>query len=94
MAGGGNYPIMSEGDWERAPWNQRDSIYKVCVECGGDGGIYYNEDGDMLSKVDYERLSDEDKSIWELEKCEKCDGRGEIEVEETEFELDWDDFYQ
>lgn len=90
MAGGGNYPIMTDTDWNRAPFNQPDPEYQTCDECNGDGGVWYNEDGDVISKADYERMSDEDKALWTFEKCERCEGKGKIEVEP--YEPDWDDY--
>lgn len=74
---------VSGNDWDdpNAPWRQEEPKYEVCPECGGDGGVFYNEAGDILSSVDYNKLSDEDKKLWEMDKCLRCDGSGEIEVE-------------
>lgn len=90
MAGGGYYPIMTDTEWRNAPWNQPDPVYDTCPDCNGTGGDYYNEDGDVISQADYERLSDEDKALWTLDKCERCDGCGTIEVEP--YGRDWDDY--
>lgn len=78
MAGGGNYPIMMDIEWAAAPWNEVEPKYETCPECNGDRGVYYNEDGEELSSVDYERLSDEDKALWIFDKCERCDGTGYV----------------
>lgn len=53
MAGGGNYPVMSDWEWAQAPWNEPDVIDCpycegtgfisediVCTECNGTGEIY------------------------------------------------------
>ena len=84
---------VSGNDWwgnPQAPWNQPDAVYENCPDCNGTGGDYYNEDGDVITKADYERLSDEDKVLWTLDKCERCDGCGTIEVES--YEPDYDDY--
>lgn len=84
---------VSGNDWwgnPQAPWNQPDAIYENCPDCNGTGGDYYNEDGDKISKADYERLSDEDKALWTFDKCERCEGLGTIEVEP--YEPDYDDY--
>ena len=81
MAGGGYYPTMSDIEWANAPWNELEPLYETCIHCCGDGGIYYNDEGDELSVVDYNRLSDEDKAQWTFDECEHCDGVGTIIVE-------------
>jgi hypothetical protein len=84
---------VSGNDWwgnPQAPWNQLDAVYENCPDCNGTGGDYYNEDGDVITKADYERLSDEDKVLWTLDKCERCDGCGTIKVES--YEPDYDDY--
>lgn len=91
MAGGGYYPTMTDIEWRNAPWNQPDAVYENCPDCNGTGGDYYNEEnGDVITKADYERLSDEDKALWTLDKCEQCDGLGTIEVEP--YGSDWDNY--
>lgn len=87
----GTQPFVSGNDWAedpRAPWNQEEPLYETCPYCAGDGGVYYNENGDILEVVDYERLSEEDKSLWEFEKCEHCDGIGTIITEAPEPDYD------
>ena len=83
---------VSGNDWNdaNAPWNQRARVFHTCPECDGDGGIYYNNDGEELSKVDYDRLSDEDKALWNFDKCMRCDGTGEIEVAPEDYDYDYD----
>lgn len=93
MYGGGYYPLMDSIDWERAPWNQSDDEYETCPDCNGDGGIYFNEDGDEISKAEYEQLSDEEKELWEFEKCSTCDGSGEV-IKEADDEPDLDAIYE
>lgn len=79
-------------DWPNAPWNQSDIAYSICSECNGDGGVYYNDDGDELSVADYQRLSEEDQAMCIFEKCPRCDGEGvvecDIELYEPEFEYE------
>lgn len=85
---------VSGNDYDdpRAPWNQSDIEYSICTECNGDGGVYYNEDGDELSVADYQRLSEEDQAMCIFEKCPHCDGDGviecDIELYEPEFEYE------
>lgn len=84
---------VSSNDWwgnPQAPWNQPDAEYDTCPDCNGTGGDYYNDDGDVISVADWERLSDEDKALWTFNKCERCDGLGTIEVEP--YEPDYDDY--
>lgn len=89
----GRFREVSGNDWwgnPNAPWNTPDAVYENCPECNGTGGDYYNENGDVISVADWERLSDEDKALWTFDKCERCDGLGTIEVEP--YERDWDDY--
>lgn len=85
-------PFISGNDWDdpRAPWNQVEPLYETCPHCNGDGGIYYNDNGDELNVADYDRLSDEDKSTWQFDACEHCDGTGTI-ISEREIP-DYDDY--
>ena len=89
----GSCQDVSGNDWwddPRAPWNESDAQYENCPDCNGDGGDYYNDDGDVISVADWERLSDEDKTLWTFEKCERCEGLGTIEIEP--YEPDYDDY--
>jgi hypothetical protein len=89
----GSCQDVSGNDWwgnSNAPWNTPDAVFENCPECNGTGGDYYNEDGDVISVADWERLSDEDKALWTFDKCERCDGLGTIEVEP--YEPDYDDY--
>lgn len=89
----GSCQNISGNDWwgnPQAPWNQPDARYENCPDCNGTGGDYYNEDGDVISVADWERLSDEDKALWTFDKCERCEGLGTIEVEP--YEPDYDDY--
>ena len=81
---------VSGNDWNDpyAPWNDTEPLYETCPYCSGDGGIYYNDNGDELSVVDYERLSEEDREIWTFDKCEYCDGTGTIIAEPYEPDCD------
>ena len=90
MAGGGYYPIMTNTEWANAPWNEPNIMYETCLDCNGDGGVWINADGDVLFAADYERLDEEERYEWEFEKCERCDGSGEIEVEP--YEPDYDNY--
>ena len=90
MAGGGYYPAMMDWEWANAPWNEEEPNYDTCPDCNGDGGVWYDEDGEKHSKADYERMSEEDKALCVFEQCERCGGEGEIEVEP--YEPDYDDY--
>lgn len=90
MAGGGGYPIMSDIEWSRAPWNQPEIECADCPHCNGEGGIWVNDDGDVIDSADYKRLSDEDKSLFTFERCEYCKGDGYIEVEP--YGVDYDNY--
>ena len=89
MAGGGNYPLMSEIEWENAPWNQKDVEYEVCPECNGSGYIYLNENGKQISQEEYEEMDESVKENCCRSVCELCDGYGEIPYEDM---IDYDDF--
>lgn len=89
----GSCQDISGNDW----WGNHDPLwdapiasYENCPDCNGTGGDYYNEDGDVISVADWERLSDEDKVLWTFDKCERCEGLGTIEVEP--YEPDYDDY--
>lgn len=71
---------ISGNDYDdaNAPWHELEPLYETCSECNGDGGIYYNDNGDEINVADYERLSDEDKTLWTFAECEHCDGIGTI----------------
>ena len=85
----GSCQDVSGNDWWGSP-NVPDAEYATCPDCNGTGGDYYNEDGDVITQADWERLSDEDKALWAFDKCERCDGLGTIEVEP--YEPDYDDY--
>lgn len=80
MAGGGYYPKMTDWAWANAPWNQLDAVYETCPECNGDGGVWYDENGEEYSASDFEQMSEEVRFGLEFDKCERCDGVGTIEV--------------
>lgn len=42
MAGGGLYPVMTDAEWERAPWNEAEPDY--CPECDGEGFLIQYEE--------------------------------------------------
>lgn len=84
----GYYPAGAEFD-PNAPWNETDPEYCTCPECNGDCGVWYDKDGNEYSDADYVRMSEEERKDLEFDKCYRCDGQGEIEVEP--YEPDWDD---
>ena len=90
MAGGGYYPTMTDFEWANAPWNESEVHYDTCPECDGDCGVWYNEDGKEYSKADYERMSEEEQTELEFKECERCEGKGKIEVEP--YKPDYDDY--
>lgn len=42
MAGGGYYPIMTDAEWARAPWNEPEP--RECPFCEGEGTVFLNGD--------------------------------------------------
>ena len=48
MAGGGYYPVMSDWEWDNAPWNEPEP--RDCPYCDGEGII----DGVRCEKCDGE----------------------------------------
>ena len=42
MAGGGNYPVMSDLEWANAPWNEPEP--RDCPFCDGTGTVFSNGD--------------------------------------------------
>lgn len=81
---------MMDCEWRNAPWNVEEPQMQVCAYCGGDGGVWYDENGRAYTKVDYERLSEEEQSELEFQECDECNGKGEIEIEP--YEPDYDDY--
>ena len=57
----------------------------TCPACSGYGQIYYNNDGDNISKDEYDKLP---KDQREFDICGECNGFGEVELEYDE--PDWD----
>lgn len=90
MAGGGYYPTMTDLEWANAPWNESEVHYDICPECDGDGGVWYDEDGKEYGKADYNRMSEEERTELEFKECERCEGKGKIEVEP--YKPDYDDY--
>lgn len=88
MEGGGYYPTMTSSEWSDAPWNKQEPRCEACPECGGDGGLWYDEDGKEYSVADYERMSEEMRKGLVFDKCERCDGTGEVAIEDDEPEYD------
>lgn len=76
MAGGGYYPIMSDSEWARAPWNEPDPI--DCPKCDGQGEWYCDADGNEISIEEYDLLSEDEQYDWVLTRCTMCDGTGQI----------------
>lgn len=78
------YQEISPNDWwdnPLAPWNKQDSYVK-CEDCNGDGGVWYDHDGNVCSVSDYERKGESDKLGWLFDECLTCLGTGEIKQEE------------
>lgn len=75
---------ISGNDWwsnPDAPWNIPHDEYMTCPDCGGDGGVWYDADGNEYSVADYERMSEECRAGMEFDKCERCEGVGTILVD-------------
>jgi hypothetical protein len=56
----------------------------TCPACKGTGEIYYNSDGERITKEEYDKLPADHR---ECDSCAECDGSGEIEYDD---EPDWD----
>lgn len=76
MAGGGYYPIMTDAEWDSAPWNEPCS--RVCPKCDGIALWYCDINDNEISLEQYARLTDEEKENWCLTRCTECDGTGEV----------------
>lgn len=55
--------------------------YNECPECEGTGTIYFDEDGNTLTQIEFMQRDDSD-----CEDCEMCNGSGEIEEEPIDYE--------
>lgn len=79
------FQYVSSNDWwgnPAAPWNQVKAHYVTCQECGGTGGVWFDEDGNTLSDEEYKVLSKEEQSLWTFDECMKCEGVGTIKIED------------
>lgn len=73
-----------------APWNEVDDVYETCSECGGDGGVWFDEDGKEFTLAEYKKLPKEHQELCEFDVCLRCDGLGTVVVENNE--PDWEDW--
>lgn len=65
-----------------APWNDVPARYRTCPLCGGQKGEYWDDEGGKsLTPEQFSRLPVEELRFWHFERCEMCDGIGEIEDE-------------
>ena len=55
------------------PVCSKEPDYVECPYCYGEGYLYYTEEGDDITRDDFYTRSD-----GMIEKCERCDGEGEI----------------
>lgn len=61
-----------------------DPNYIDCPECNGEGYIYYDINGEEISRKIYDLLPPSERFS---DKCDKCNGLGEVpEPEYNEFE--------
>ena len=60
--------------------------YEECDHCDGEGYIYYNIDGEEITRVIYDLLPE---SLRDSEKCDDCDGLGEV-IEEKTHPNEWE----
>ena len=52
--------------------------FRRCPDCQGDGNIYFDKNGNHISKIEAERLD----LLKESERCENCFGLGYIPIPE------------
>lgn len=55
-----------------------------CPECNGVGSIFYDIDGERITREQFDKLPESER---DKERCPECDGEGEIEYE---YEPDYD----
>ena len=55
------------------PVCSKEPYYVKCLDCDGEGYLYYTEEGDDITRDDFYSRSDVIK-----ERCERCDGEGII----------------
>lgn len=84
----GYYPAGAEYD-PCAPWNMAEPEYMTCEHCGGEGRIYYDGEGHLLTAEQYSRLASLEHVY--CDRCEHCGGEGRVEVEP--FEPDYENYY-
>lgn len=69
-----NYPDDVSPNDPRAPWNQKDPVMTECDDCGGTGFNGHDCGEDTCCCLNPE----------ENVECGRCDGEGEVEVEDDE----------
>lgn len=77
--------FVSRNDWwgdPNSPCNKTEPKYVDCEVCKGEGNVYCNEGGDMITKEEYEQLPTSEQVCWFLETCRDCQGVGVIKCEE------------
>lgn len=70
-----NYMLLEDYDNPYDDPDEEDEEYEVCPRCGGSGKIYLNDDYEEITKEMYNARS---KNHRFAEKCEFCDGEGEV----------------
>ena len=54
------------------PVCSKEPYYVKCLDCNGEGYLFYTEEGDDITR------DDSYSSGGIMERCERCDGEGEI----------------
>ena len=65
-------------DAENEHLNSEEDEYRECAHCNGEGYIYYNNESEKITRELYDLLPESERSE---EKCDECDGIGEVIVE-------------
>lgn len=78
---------------DRCPVCGKEPAMKTCPDCNGEGWFYYafnieNGESFLVSREEYENLPDDEERAaamslrlckGEIERCDTCDGEGEVE---------------
>lgn len=72
--------IECNGMYSNCPVCQSvDTHMEKCTDCNGEGKIYFNDNGDILTKEEWLKLPEDERSY---DDCITCEASGEICVED------------
>lgn len=77
------------GGFNNCPICSTEQEYEVCPQCKGSGIMYLTEQKGYVSKEEYDATPKDERCI---DKCERCNGEGEIPIEP--YEPDPDEWYE